>query len=147
MSALILHQRRYLFINSVTSYAYDAADVMDDDNYAAVKASFASTLSLQVTQVYTKKVSGLDHLVLVKKWGISPKKTPNTICNTTEDGVCMVLNSSLGGLGQMIVSYSTGVYLIMCTVINCLPLKCPGEGISDRFLPPILVGHVCSQGN
>ena len=59
-----------LFINSVTSYAYDAANVMDDDNCATVLESFLSTLSLQVTQVNTKKVSVFDHFVLVKKWGI-----------------------------------------------------------------------------
>ena len=28
--------RGQLFINAATSYAYDAADVMDDDNYATV---------------------------------------------------------------------------------------------------------------
>ena len=70
--------RGQLLINSVTLYAYDAADVMDDINYATVLNS-----SLQVPQVNTKRVSGLDHLVPTKKWGISPKKALNTICHTT----------------------------------------------------------------
>ena len=35
--------RRQLFLNSVTSYAYDDADVMDDDNYSTVLESFVST--------------------------------------------------------------------------------------------------------
>ena len=58
---------RQLYIDSVTSYAYDAADVLDDDNYATVLLSFVNASSLQIAQVNTKKVSGLDHLVLVKK--------------------------------------------------------------------------------
>ena len=35
--------RGQLYINSVTSYAYDAASVMDDDNYATVLESFVNT--------------------------------------------------------------------------------------------------------
>ena len=35
-----------LFMNSVTLYAHDAADVMDNDNYATMLESFVSTLSL-----------------------------------------------------------------------------------------------------
>ena len=58
--------RGQLFINSVTSYAYDAADVMDDDNYATVLEHFVDTLTLQVAQVNTKKKPGLDHLVLAE---------------------------------------------------------------------------------
>ena len=39
-----------LIINCVTWYAYDAADAMDDDNYATVLESFVSTSSMQVAQ-------------------------------------------------------------------------------------------------
>ena len=59
--------REQSFINYVTSYAYDAAYVMDNNNYAPVLESFMSTSSLHVAQVNTKKVSGHDHLVLPKK--------------------------------------------------------------------------------
>ena len=59
--------RGQLFINSVTLYAYDAANVMDDDNYATVLESFVSKSSMKVSKVLTKTVSGLDHLVLVKQ--------------------------------------------------------------------------------
>ena len=38
--------RRQLFINSVTLYANDAADVMDDDSYGTVLESFVTTSSL-----------------------------------------------------------------------------------------------------
>ena len=60
--------RGQLFINSLMLYSFDAADVIDDDNYAIVLESFVSTSSLQVTQINTKKISGLDHLVLAKKF-------------------------------------------------------------------------------
>ena len=96
---------------------------MDNYNYDTVWESFVSTLSWQVAQVNTKKVSGLDHLVLSKKWGISPKKALNAIQHTTQHGVYTVLNQSLSRwFKTMIIIYGTGGYCIMCTVIHCLPL-------------------------
>ena len=87
--------RRQLLINSVTLYSYDAAVVMDDDNYATVLKTFVGILSLLIEKVNTEKVSGLHHLVLAKKWGISPKKALNMIHCTTQHGVCTVLHPSL----------------------------------------------------
>ena len=84
-----------LFINSVTLYAYDAADVIDEDNYASVLESGVSTLSLQVACVNTEKVSGLNHLFLPIKWGVSPKKALNKIRHTKQHGVHTVLHLSL----------------------------------------------------
>ena len=81
--------RIQLFANSVTSYAYDAADVMDDNRYV--------TFVMQIAQVNTKKVSELDNLVLAKKWGISTKNAVNTICHTSQHGVGTVLHPSLYG--------------------------------------------------
>ena len=83
--------RGQLCINSVTLYAYDAADVMADDNYATVLDSYVTASSLQVDKLHTKKVPGLDHLVLA----ISPKKALNIIHWTTHHGVCTVLHPSL----------------------------------------------------
>ena len=79
----------------VILYAYDAVDVMDDDNYATVLESFVNTSSLQATQIHTEKVTGLDHVVLAKKWDILLEKALNTICSTTQCGVCTVLHPSL----------------------------------------------------
>ena len=79
---------KQLSIISVTSYVYDPADVMDNDNYAAMLESFVNTLSLQVAQVNAEKISGLDHLVLAKKWGISLKKALNMIHLITQHDVC-----------------------------------------------------------
>ena len=87
--------RVQLFFNSVTLFSYDAADVIDNDNYVTVLESFVGTLLRRVVQVSTKKVSGLDHLVLAREWGISPKKILDTICHSTQHGVHTVLNPSL----------------------------------------------------
>ena len=51
-----------------------------------------------------------------------------------------------GDSGQIIISFGTGGYRIMCTVIHCLPLQCLGEAIGvHRFLSPTLSGHFHSQ--
>ena len=68
---------------------------MENNNYATVLENFVNTFSVQVAQVNTKKVLGLDHLVLNKKWGISPKNEHNIIFPTTQCGVCTVLLPSL----------------------------------------------------
>ena len=57
--------------------------------------SFVNTLLLQVAKGHTKKVTGLDYLVLPKKLGILPKKALNTIHCTMEYGVHTVLHPSL----------------------------------------------------
>ena len=90
-----LPARGQLSVNSLILYAYDSAYVMDNGNYATVLESFVSTLQLQVAQVNTEKVSGLDHLVLAKKWGIPPEKALNTIHHTTQHWICTVLHPSL----------------------------------------------------
>ena len=87
--------RELLYIKSVTSYAYDAADVMDDDSYATAMDT---------------------------AWG------------------------KHSGLDQMITSYGIGDFCIMCSVINCLPLKSLGKAIgAHRYLPLTLVGHAHFQ--
>ena len=68
-----------LFINSVTLDAYDAAGVMDDDNYDTVLDSSVTTSYLQVAKVCIEKVPGLDHLVLAKRLCILHKKALNMI--------------------------------------------------------------------
>ena len=75
------------FINSVTMYAYDAADAKDDDNCATVLESFVSTSSLWVAQFHIKKLSRLDH--------ISLEKALNVTHYTTQCGVCTALRPSL----------------------------------------------------
>ena len=75
-------------------YAYNAADVTDNDNYVIALESSVNASSLQVAQVNTKKVAGLDYFVLAKKCGISPKKARNKVCHTTQHHICTVLHLS-----------------------------------------------------
>ena len=139
--------RWQLFINSVTSYVYDATDVMDDDNFATVLESFVNILSLQVTQVNSKEALALDHLGFTKKWDISPKKELNMMPCITHCGVYTVANNSyLDVLGLIVSNCSTESYYIMCIVIHCLLLQCLGKAINvHRFLPLIFGGLSCSQ--
>ena len=59
--------RGQLFIKSVTLYAYEPADVMDDVNDAIVLDSYVTTSSLQVAKVHAKKVPRLNYLVPAKR--------------------------------------------------------------------------------
>ena len=87
--------RGQLSINSVTSYACNAADIIDDDNYVTVLEIFIILLLLHVVTVFIKKVSWLDHLVLTKKWGISPEIVLNKIPHTMQHRVHPMLHPSL----------------------------------------------------
>ena len=69
--------RGQLVINCFTSYAFNAADVMDNDNFATVLETYVTISFLQITQVNTEKVPSFDHLVLARKWCISPEKALN----------------------------------------------------------------------
>ena len=86
--------RGQLSINFITLYHYYDADVMDNDNYTTVLENLILTSSLQVAQINMEKLSGLDHVVLAKKWGISPENALNMICHTTKHGDHMVLHPS-----------------------------------------------------
>ena len=127
-----------LFISYVTSYAYDAANIMDNNNYDTVLEHFVITSSLWVAQVNTVKVTWLDNLVIAKKWGILPKKALNMIHGTTQHGIHTALHPSLSW------QFSTNNhhwlirdYHIMFTMIDCLSLQCLGEETGvHRFLPP-----------
>ena len=48
--------RERFFINYFAFYVYNDANVIDDDNFAAVLESFVVILSLQVAQVNSEKV-------------------------------------------------------------------------------------------
>ena len=119
----------------------------NDNNHTTVLKSYATTSSLQVAKVCIQKVPGLDHLVLAKKWEISPKKALKTIHETAQQQICTVLHPSLSRqFKQITISYSTEDYHILCTVIYYLPLQCLGEATGvHRYLPPTLVNHFCYQ--
>ena len=70
--------RKQLFMNSVILYAYVAANVMDNNNFATAR-QFYYYIVIWVAQVNTKKVPVLENLVLMKKWRISTEKSLNMI--------------------------------------------------------------------
>ena len=120
---------------------------MDDDNFATVLESFVATSSLWVAKVHAKKVSGLDHLVFAKRWGISPKKALNTIHHTVQCEVHTVVHLSLSQ--QFRINhhqYCTVHCHRICSVKHFLSQQYQGEtsGV-HRYLPLTLVSHVCSQ--
>ena len=134
------------FINSATLYAYDAADVKDDENNATVLESFVTTMSLPVAQVNTKKVPGLTIWCLPRSGVYRPRKyliwfiIPHSMVSAQ----CCI-HPCLGSLGQMIISYGAEGYHMMCRVINYLPLQCSGKATNvHRILPPILTAHAHS---
>ena len=130
-----------LFMNSVTLYAHDAADVMDNDNYATMLESFVSTLSLWATQVNTKKVLVLDHLFLAKKWIISPKKALIMIHHTTQHGIHIVLHLPLSRqfrANDCQLWYKRSPHEMYSDTLFATTLYRRGSGV-HRFLPPTLV--------
>ena len=62
-----------LFINSVISHAYDAADAMDTHKFATVLEINAIFLSF--AQMSTKKATVINHLVVAKK-GVFHQRKP-----------------------------------------------------------------------
>ena len=140
-------EREQLFINSVTLYAYDAADVMDDNNYATVLDSYVTTSSLPVAKVRTEKVPGLDHSVLAKRWGISSKKAMNTICWTTQHGVHTVLHPMLlrwfrtndHHLRYRRLPHNAYSDTLFATTVSSRGNRCA------QILATNLDGHACSQ--
>ena len=93
---------------------------MDDDNYAIMLDSYVSTSKYQEVTRYWP-------------FGFFEKMGDFTWESNEYDP---------SDLRQMIVSYGTKDYRIMCTVIHYLPLQCLREATGVyRPLPLILVGH------
>ena len=76
--------REQLFINSVTSYSDDAADVMNDDNYAQCWKVLSVSHDCKQHKLIQRRYQGLIIWFLPRILGISPKKAFNMICCTTQ---------------------------------------------------------------
>ena len=90
----------------------------------------------------TKKVSGLDHLVLEKSkvFHLGKHLTQFVVSQSMASAQCCT-HPCLSSSGNMIISYGAEGYYIMCTLIHCLPMQFPGEAISgSRYLPLTVVG-------
>ena len=81
-----------VYVSSVISYAlaYDAADVMDNDN-------LATALSAQI-QISIALIGIVRKIVLAKRWSITPEKAQKTVHTTTQRGIMTMLPPSLSRL-------------------------------------------------
>mgnify|MGYP006186246423 CR=1 FL=1 len=83
-----------VFVSAVVSYslAYDAADVMDNDNLAT-----ALSVQIQISLVLIGMVRkpSVEPIVLAKRWGITPEKAQKTIQATTQRGIRTMLHPLL----------------------------------------------------
>ena len=87
-------KRGPVFVSAVVSHslAYDAADVMDNDNLAtALEAQIQIIISL----IDTIRKQSIDPIVLAKRWGITPEKAQKTIQATTQRGISTKLHPLL----------------------------------------------------
>ena len=94
LSALTLqHWDNYL--STLSHFMLMMLQMLQTTTVMSHVGKFVNTFSLQVAQVNTEKVSGLDHLFLARKLGFPPKKPLNMVHCTTQHGVCKVMHPSL----------------------------------------------------
>ena len=86
--------RRLVYVTTVNLYslAYDAADVMDNDNLAN---KLSTQIQISVGLIDTVRKWSIETIVLPKQWGITPEKTQKTIEATTQRGIRTMLHPSL----------------------------------------------------
>ena len=69
-----------IFVSAVVSYllAYDAADVMDNDNLAT---ALEAQIQISIVLIGMVRKPSIDLIVLAKRWGITPEKAQKTMFN------------------------------------------------------------------
>ena len=83
-----------VYVSTVISYslAYDATDVMDNDNHAT---TLEAQIQISIVLIGTSRKPSIDPIVLAKRWGIAPEKAQKTIQATTQRGIRTMLHPSL----------------------------------------------------
>ena len=83
-----------VFVSAVVSYslAYDASDVMDNDNLVT---AFESQIWISIVLTGTVRKPSLDPIVLAKQWIITLKKAQKNIQATTQRGIRTILHPLL----------------------------------------------------
>ena len=71
-------KRGPVFVSTIVSYslAYDAADVMDNDNLAT---ALEAQIQISIALIGMVRKPSIDPIVLAKRWDITPEKAQNTI--------------------------------------------------------------------
>ena len=82
-----------IFVSTVVLYslAYDASDVMDNDNLAT---ALESQIQISMVLIGTVRKPSVEPIILAKRWGITPEKAEKTIQATTQRGSRTMLNPS-----------------------------------------------------
>ena len=83
-----------VFDSAVVTYslAYDATDVMENDNLVT---ALESQIQISLVLIGTVRKLSIEPIVLAKRWGITPEKAQNTIQATTQRGIHTMLYPSL----------------------------------------------------
>ena len=83
-----------VFASTVVSYslAYDAVDVIDNDN---LTTALESQIQISIVLIGMVRKPSIDPIVLAKWWGINPEKAQKTIKATTQRGIWTMLHPSL----------------------------------------------------
>ena len=79
-----------VFVSAVVSYslAYDATDVMDNDNLAT---ALEAQIQISIVLIGMVRKPSIDLIVLAKRWGITPEKAQKTIHATTQREISAML--------------------------------------------------------
>ena len=83
-----------VYVSAVISYslAYNAADVMDNDNIATV---LTAQIQVSIALIGTIRKPLVEPIVLAKRWGIAPEKALKTVKATMQRGIRTMLLPSL----------------------------------------------------
>ena len=86
--------RGQVFVSAVVSYslAYDAADVMDNDNLAT---ALEAQIQISIVLIGAVRKPSIDPIVLAKRWHITPEKAQKTIHATAQRGIRTMLHPLL----------------------------------------------------
>lgn len=89
-----------LVINQMSStFIGDTADITDNDNLGSVLESYVSVSSVDSSNsgstFKSRRMPGVDHMTLAKRWNVPPDRAKQTVGVTTQRGVRQCLGSGL----------------------------------------------------
>ena len=86
--------RKPVFVSAAVSHslAYDATDIMDNDN---LTAALESQIQINMPLIDMVRKQSVEPIVLAKRWGITPEKAQKAIQATAKRGIRTMLHPSL----------------------------------------------------
>ena len=82
-----------IYVIAVVSFslAYDAADVIDNDNLAT---ALSAQIQISIVLISMVRKPSVEPIVLAKRWGITPEKAQKTIQATMQRGIRTIFHPS-----------------------------------------------------